>query len=97
MVTLIQHLFTIKFVDYYRKIDLAKTINGSINGMQINCPKAVERSFFFASLLIGKLWIKNIIHFILIAWKYLPLKNENIWNKSKKKTTKWTKIKTIWI
>ena len=33
MVTLIQHLFTIKFVDYYRKIDLAKTINGSINGM----------------------------------------------------------------
>ena len=33
-------LNTIKFVDSYRKIDLAQIMNDdSINGMQINCPK----------------------------------------------------------
>ena len=56
-----------------------------MNGLQVNYPKAVAWSFFiFISSLIGKLWIKSIIHFKLIAWKYLPFKNEKIWNKSKK-------------
>ena len=34
-------------VGEYRKIDLAKTMSGSMNGLQINGPKTVERSFFF--------------------------------------------------
>ena len=40
--------------------------------------------FFFISSLIGKLWMKDIINFRLIAWKCLPFKNEKIWNQSKK-------------
>ena len=45
-----------KFVDCYRKIDLAKTLDAKMNGLQVNCPKAVAWSFFiFVSSLIGKL------------------------------------------
>ena len=32
----------------YRKIDLAKTMAANMNGLQINCPKTVERSFFLS-------------------------------------------------
>ena len=78
-------MYTIKFVDYYRKIDLAKTMDAKMNGLQVNCPKAVAWSFFlFASFLIGKLWMKILLNFRLIAWKYLQFKNEKIWNQSKK-------------
>ena len=35
---------TIKFADFYRKVDLANKMNGRI-GMQINYPTKVERSF----------------------------------------------------
>ena len=45
-----------KFVDCYRKIDLAKTLDAKMNGLQVNCPKAVAWFFIlFASSLIGKL------------------------------------------
>ena len=36
---------TIKFADFYRKVDLANKMNGRMNGMQINYPTKVERSF----------------------------------------------------
>ena len=61
-------------------------MNGSINGLQINCPEKVDGFFFFFIwLLIGKLWMKNGVYFKLITWKYLLLKNENLLNKIYKK------------
>ena len=40
------HLYTIEFVGYYRKIDLTKTMDAKMNGLQINCPKNVAWFFF---------------------------------------------------
>ena len=48
-------LLKVKFVDYYRKIDLAKKMNGSINGMQINCPKTVAKFFSLCFILNRKI------------------------------------------
>ena len=48
--------------------------------------------FLFALFLIGKLWMKSILNFRLIAWKYLLFKNEKIWKKKNQKKTKLTKI-----
>ena len=82
-------MYTIKFVDNYYKIDLTKTIDSKMNGLQINCPKTVAWFFFlFVSFLIGKLWIKIATAFKLAAWKYLPFINDKIWNKSKKNKIK---------
>ena len=90
-------MYTIKFVGCYRKIDLAKTIDTKMNGLQVNCPKAVAWFFFiFVSFLIGKLWMKSFINFRLTTWKCLPFKNEKF-EKTIKKKTKLTKINTIWI
>ena len=78
-------MYTIEFVGDYRKIDLAKTMDAKMNGLQVNCPKAVAWFFFlFISFLIGKLWIKKGINFRLTVWKCLLFKNEKIWNKTKK-------------
>ena len=35
----------LNLIGQYKKIDLAKIMNCSINGMEINFPKIVERSF----------------------------------------------------
>ena len=79
-------MYTIEFVGYYRKIDLTKAMDAKMNGFQINCPKAVAWFFIlFALFLIGKLWMKIILNFRLIAWKYLLFKNEKIWKKKIKK------------
>ena len=40
-------LHTIKFVEYYNKIDLAKKMAGNFTDLKINCPKIVARFFFF--------------------------------------------------
>ena len=38
----------LKIISVILKIDLAKTMAANMNGLQINCPKTVERSFFLS-------------------------------------------------
>ena len=56
---------TIKFVDYYRKIDLAKTMDAKMNDLQINCPKKVERSFFLLLITNSKIMNEDYFSFYI--------------------------------
>ena len=58
-------MYTIKFLGDYRKIDLAKKMDAKMNGLQINCPKKVERSFFLSLITNRKIMNEDYFEFYI--------------------------------